>query len=262
MLGERIEEISKASGVPAEKMIKLNPADFIEKNKYQVIDGYQYQNIRDWIKQTKTDDNYLISPLDAVEETANQISYKENKIDVTVRASKCECVPIPERVALSFFVKNHRQSLPVLRSTEISYGLIYKGRLVAVMTYDKANGAVRGDLKYYELIRLAIAHGYRVHGGASKLQKACEKALLELGETRVMSYSNATINNGAVYKALGFVEKKVDGGQPFVIMNNFKITRLITLFPFSTDFALAKRGRIKTHIGGNKTWIKDIEPDD
>lgn len=258
LLDKKIENISNLSGVSKDKLLKINPAEFIEKNSYQIIDGYKYNNIKDWIIKNKKDDNYLISPCDADEETANQISYKEQKVDFKLRASKCDVFPIPTIVAKNFFIKNHRQSLPLLRGTAISFALVYKGKIVAVMTYDKSNSAVRGNLKYYELLRLAIAHDYKINGGASKLQKACENSLVQKGETKILSYSNATINNGNVYKALGFEDKGLDGGQPFVILTNFKIERLINVYPYSTNKLLAKYGRIKTHIGGNKTWIKEI----
>lgn len=258
LLDKKIQNISQLSGVDKSKLVKINPADFIVKNSYQTIDGYNYKNIKQWIMETKSDDNYLISPCDADEETANQISYKEQLIDYKLRASKCEIVPISSFIAKNFFIKNHRQSLPLLRGTAISYALRYNGKIVSIMTYDKSNSAVRGDLKYYELLRLAIAHGYKINGGASKLQKACENALAQKGETKILSYSNATINNGNVYRALGFEDKGLDGGQPFVILNNFKIERLINVYPHSTNKLLAKYGRIKTHIGGNKTWIKEI----
>lgn len=259
MLDIKLSNISKLSGVDIEKLKKINPAEFIEKNKYQQIDNYTYKKIKDWIEENKTDDNYLISPCDADEETANQISYKEQIINKCIRASKCKVVPIPSIIAKAFFIKNHRQSLPLLRGTAISYALVYNSKIVAVMTYDKSNSAVRGGLEYYELLRLAIAHGYKIHGGASKLQKSCESSLILKGEEQILSYSNATINNGNVYKALGFEDMGLDGGQPFVILRNFKIERLINLYPNSTNRLLAKYGRIKTHLGGNKTWIKTLD---
>ena len=169
LLDERLAEIQKLTGIDRSQLIKINPAEFIVKNKYQKIDNYTYRNVRDFIKEKKNDDTYLISPCDAVIETANQIAYKENEIEQVIRASKCECVPIPQKVALSFFIKNHRQRLPHLRVISLSYGLVYKDRLVAVMTYDKGDGAVRGNLKCYELLRLAIAHGCRIQGGGVKI---------------------------------------------------------------------------------------------
>ena len=126
------------------------------------------------------------------------------------------------------------------------------------MLYDIANGAVRGKNKNYELVRLAISKGTQIHGGASKLQSACEKTLKEMSVKKVFSYSNATINSGNVYEKLGFKMKRIDGGQPFVILNNNKITRLINLYPESTDEKLAKNGWLKTHLGGNKMWEKEI----
>lgn len=261
VLNNKIKKICKLADIDSNKLIKINPAEFIEKNPYQYIDNYKYNKIRQFIKQYKTDDTYLISPLDSDEETANQIKYKENNIDIKLRGSKCECIPIPSKVASNFFIKNHRQSLPNISSIAISYGLIYKDKLVAVMTYDKTKGGIRGKLDNYELLRLAFAHGYRIHGGASKLQSYCESALYNIGESQVISYSNATINNGKVYEALGFKDVDFKQGQPYVIMNNFELVRLIQLVPqgISNNEALASRYLMKCHLGGNKKWIKNIE---
>lgn len=176
----------------------------------------------------------------------------------TIRASKCECVPCPKEFALDFFIRNHRQSAPNYRDSAVCYGLLYKSEIVAVMLYDISNGAVRGKKKDYELVRLSIAKGTKIHGGASKLQAACEHTLAEMGIDVIYSYSNATINSGAVYEKLGFDGRKVDAGQPFVIMNDNKITRLINLYPLSTDFELANHGWIKVHLGGNRIWTKRI----
>lgn len=260
LLDERIKEIATKSEVPEENFVKINPAEFCEKNAYQKIDNYKYQKIDKWITREKKDaQTFLVSPLDPIEETVEQVSYKTNtNIERTIRASKCKIKPLPTEVAQAFFIRNHRQRPPLLRTTAVSFGLVFKGELVAVMTYDISHGAVRGAKKNYELVRLAIAKGAKIHGGASKLQKACERSLVDLGEREIYSFSNATLNSGAVYKALGFEEKKIDGGQPFVILKNNVIVRLINLYPKSTDGELALRGWIKTHVGGNKMWIKKI----
>lgn len=261
ILNIKIESISKLSGVNINKLIKINPADFIEENPYQYINNYKYIKIGQFIKKYKTDETYLISPLDSDVETANQIAYKENNINEKIRASKCECIPISSNVATNFFIKNHRQSLPNISSIAVSFGLVYKNKLVGVMTYDKTHGGIRGKLEDYKLLRLAFAHGYRVHGGASKLQNFCESALYKIGEKKVISYSNATINNGNVYRALGFNDIDFKQGQPFVIMNNFELIRLIQLVPqgISKNSELASNGLMKCHLGGNKKWIKDIK---
>lgn len=261
LLNKKIYDISKASGVDASKMVKINPAEFIEKNKWQKIDGHEFKHIGKWIADTKTPDNYLISPLDEVEETANQISYKEKIDNIRIRASKCEVVPIHKEIALDFYDRNHRQSLPSIRDTALSFGLLYHGELVGCMTYDLSGGAVRGKKKeeMFELLRLAFRHNMSIAGGAGRLQKHCEKALIDIGEKRIFSYSNATINEGRVYAALGFERGKVDDGQPFAILRNNKLVRLITLHPNSTDKKLAESLRLKSHIGGNRIWFKDLK---
>lgn len=260
VLDEKIKHISELSAVPAEKMVKINPAEFIEKNKWQIIDGYKYKRIGAWLREMKQDDNYLISPLDDDVKTAAQISYKEKNATIRIRASKCKVIPLNNESALAFYLRNHRQTLPNLRETAINFGLLYDGQLVGAMTYDLSGGGVRGKSKAkdYELMRLAFARGYSIAGGASRLEKHCEEALKHYGQSRIFSYSNATINSGKVYEALGFIDKKIDDGQPFVICENNQIIRLLSLHPRSTDKYLAIDGRLKTHVGGNKLWRKEI----
>lgn len=259
MLDKKLDRIAELSGVDRAKFEKINPADFIEPSEFQVINGYHHQQIGTWLREHKRDDNYLISPLDDDQLTANQISFKEHIDTERIRASKCQLEPIPARLALQFFRRNHRQTLPRITSASISYGLIYQSQLVGVMTYDKTAGGIRGHSHAgYELLRLAFAHGKQIMGGASKLEKACEATMANLGEKEIFSYSNATVNTGRVYAALGFEPTRIDGGQPFVIMEDFSLRRLIELYPHSTNKALARAHRLKTHIGGNITWTKRI----
>lgn len=260
LLDDHIARIAELSKVPKDCLVKINPAEFIEKNQYQTIKGYEYQSIKSWIKKNKTDGVYLISPLDAIEETSAQIGYKqETTVERKIRASKCEVYPIPKDVALDFFIRNHRQTAPMFTETAVCLGLVYRNELVSVMMYDGANGAVRGNKKNsYELVRLAISKNTQVHGGASKLQKECEAVLRQMNITEIFSYSNATINSGAVYEKLGFTDGGVDNGQPFVIDTNNELIRLINLYPYTTDEWLAKKGRLKSHVGGNKIWTKKL----
>lgn len=259
-LEQHISEIAELSGVPREHFVKINPAEFIEKNKYQRIRNYKFTDIGAWIEAKKTDnETFLISPLDAIKETAAQCAYKSNEdIRRTIRASKCEIMPVPIPVAQDFFIRNHRQAAPKVSKKAVSLGLIYKDEIVAVMLYDIQTGAIRGKNRAYELLRLSISKGTRVHGGASKLQQACEETFREMNVTEIFSYSNATINSGAVYEKLGFTPRRIIRGQTFVMLGNNDITRLINLHPESTDEKLARHGWIKTHIGGNRFWLKHI----
>lgn len=260
VLSDHIKQISDISGVPETQMVKINPAEFIEKSRYQRIKDYKYQKIENWIEDHKKDEHiFLISPDDAIEETAAQISYKQStQIERTIRASKCEIQPISAETAKDFFIRNHRQSVPQVKETAVIYGLVYNYEVVAVMHYDISNGAVRGGKADYELVRLAISKGTKVHGGASKLQQACENTIKAMGRDTVYSYSNATINSGAVYEKLGFHGDGVTEGQPFVIMDDYSLVRLVNLHPYSTDRELAKRDQLKTHISGNRMWTKTI----
>lgn len=262
LLDEKLDRIAKLSGVERDRLKKINPAEFVEKSSVLVIRNYKYQNIGEWIEENKTPDTFCISPIDEDVETANQISYKSGNTERKIRAHKCQLYPIPSLVARRFFVKNHRQSVPNITKEGISFGLIYDGELVAVMTYDLTNGGVRGNSKaeMYELLRLSLKHGAKINGGASKLQKKCEEALLHYGCSEIFSYSNATINEGGVYKQLGFEPSKIVPGQAWVVEPNMTLQRLIR----RSDRQRARLediyqdGAFKTHIVANRTWIKKI----
>lgn len=259
ILDDRLERIANLSGVDRDALIKINPADYIEKSRYQTIRGYKFKEITDFINENKTDSTFLISPMDAIEETAEQIGYKTREtVKRKIRASKCEVYPLSRELTADFCRRNHRQTIPNISKIAVSLGLVYDNELIAIMEYDMQTGAVRGAKTGYELVRLAICRETQVHGGASKLQKACEDVLRKMGIDTIYSYSNATINTGSVYEKLGFTKGKVTEGQPFVIMNNNDLVRLITLHPYSTDKELSKRGQFRTHVGGNIMWVKEI----
>ena len=202
LLDVKIQHIHELTGVPKERLIKLNPAEMIrDKEKNLYIENYHYQKVGDWVAKVKTPETFCICPIDEEIETANQICYKTGQTERKIRAHKCQLQPIPNAVARRFFVKNHRQSLPNLTTNAINYALVYEGEIVSVMSYDLTGGAVRGLQKAdkYELLRLSIKHGTQINGGASKLQKQCEEAIRHWGCTEIFSYSNATINEGNVF---------------------------------------------------------------
>ena len=153
--------------------------------------------------------------------------------------------------------------MPNLSKDAISYALVYNGEIVAVMTYDLTGGAVRGLQKAdkYELLRLSIKHGTQINGGASKLEKHCEEAIRHFGCTGIFSYSNATINEGNVYKQLGFTQSAITQGQAWVVERDFSLVRLVTCCANgkgAKNSDLYRRGAVKVHITANRTWVKDI----
>ena len=267
LLDDKIQRIHELTGVEKERLVKLNPAEFIrDQHDNVIIEGYHYQKLGDWVAKTKTPENFLISPMDEDIETANQICYKTGQTERKIRAHKCQVVPIPNLAARFFFIKNHRQSLPNLTTNAINYALVYEGEIVAVMSYDLTGGAVRGLQKAdkYELLRLSIKHGTQVNGGASKLQKQCEEAIRHQGCTGIFSYSNATINEGNVYKQLGFTQSAIESGQAWVVERDFSLIRLANCCQRHSNGKGAKnsdlnrRGAFKVYITANRTWIKDI----
>jgi hypothetical protein len=263
ILDAKIEHIHELTGVERERLIKLNPMDFVEKMQGLKINNYVYQDLGEWVTKTKTPDNFLISPIDEDIETANQIAYKTGQTERKIRAHKCELLPISNMAARFFFIKNHRQSLPNLTTNAVNYALVYNGEVVAVMSYDLTGGAVRGLQKAnkYELLRLSIKHGTQINGGASKLEKMCEECIRHQGCTEIFSYSNATINEGNVYRQLGFTQSAIIRGQAWVVERDFSLVRLVTCCANGKGAKhsdLIRRGAVNVHVTANRTWIKDI----
>ena len=260
ILEDNIEKIVELTNIDRSQLLKINPADFLNKNKYIRIDNYIYQSPEQFIKENKKDNTFLISPFDDPIKTSSQIMYKSYEgVQRKLRASKCDALPLSKEVAVDFMKRNHRQSVPNVTKKAVIFGLIYKNEIVAVMIYDTYNNdGLRGKKEGYELLRLAIARGTQIYGGAGKLQKICEEALREIGVSRIFSYSNATINSGSVYEQLGFTDKGLGNGSIFVIMEDNSIRRLVQLKGEMKNYQLAAKGRLTFLLGGNKLWIKNI----
>lgn len=257
MLRGRIAVIHDLSGVPAEFIEPINPCDHLIRNSYIEIDGYPYKN-EDKFYAEKPREIFRVSPLDEPRKTAEQIAYKHNENAVRIGARKCK-VAFVGKAALSFYSANHRQGLMNTTANAVSAALLHDGEIVALMTYDKTAGGVRGAKKDYELLRLAIKRGVSVPGGASKLQKALEDRLRDMGETSVFSYSNATINNGDVYAALGFKRGGCKVGQKIVLTRSGTLTRLLALAEGVRDIrSLALYKRLTTYLSANIFWEKAL----
>lgn len=257
MLRGRVAAIADLSGVPAQFIEPINPCDHLIKNVYIDIDGYQYKNENAFFAD-KPRDIFRVSPLDEPRKTAEQIAYKHNATATRIGARKC-AVSFVGKNALSFYSANHRQGLCNVTASAISAALVFCGEIVALMTYDKTGGGVRGEKRDYELLRLSIKRGYSVPGGASKLQRAIEERLREMGETSVFSYSNATINNGDVYAALGFRRGKCKVGQKTVLSTSGSLTRLLHLADGVRDIrSLAIYKRLVCCLSANIFWEKKI----
>ena len=104
-------------------------------------------------------------------------------------------VNVNKKEAKEFLNNNHIQGWV---NSNINYGLMYNGELVALMTFDKS----RYNKKYqYELIRYSNKLNTSVVGGASKLFKHFIK---EHNPTSIISYSDKRWNTGKLYENLNF----------------------------------------------------------
>ena len=120
-----------------------------------------------------------------------------------IYARLCSISEIDSSTAKEFHEQNHIQGYKL---GGCSFGLIYMGELVALMTFSSVR-SVRGiEAKegHYELARFSTSK--RVIGGASKLFKFIVK---ELKATNVISYSDNRLFTGDVYPKLGFVKSHV-----------------------------------------------------
>ena len=261
-LDDKIAEINKRTGISKDKLIKLNPIEFCANNRYSTepMNEKWLNDLCEFVKTNKADDTYLIAPMDATEDTIKQILYKEHKSEKRERAKKYEVVDISPFMAKNFFRKNHRQSLPNISKRAVIKGLRKDNEIFAVMLYDKTQGAIRGTSRdMYELNRLSFRLGTSIMGGAGKLQKACEKSLAEMGEKKIFSFSNATINTGGVYRALGFEKIKLDASNPIVYLQNREThARLVHLYPYTSLQSCARRGVIICHFSANIYWEKEL----
>lgn len=122
-------------------------------------------------------------------------------------ARKCKIVKVDADDAKTFYDKYHLQGYT--KSCQINYGLVYQRKLIAVMGFGSSNyhsmnkegSSERNDNSRFELHRYALAFGYSVVGGASKLLKAFER---EYNPSYMLSYSCNDWFRGEMYEKLGF----------------------------------------------------------
>lgn len=59
LLDEKIQRIHELTGVEKERLVKLNPAEFIrDQHDNVIIEGYHYQKLGDWVAKIKTPESY------------------------------------------------------------------------------------------------------------------------------------------------------------------------------------------------------------
>ena len=122
--------------------------------------------------------------------------YKER-----IGARKCRVVEVSSKKAQQFFEDNHIQGKC---KSKVRVGLVYNGRLVAVMAFNnrsKLSGGPESD--GWELIRFCSLLNRQVVGGAERLLK---HFISQYKPSKIVSFSSNDISTGQLYKRLNFKE--------------------------------------------------------
>jgi len=128
--------------------------------------------------------------------------YLSSKLGINqkIYARDCESCEASAQEAKAFLKQYHIQGAP--NSIEYAVGLFYKEKMVGVVTYGKHHrGSGSGQIV---LNRLCFKSGLSIVGGAKKLISNSVPSLLKLGYQTVVTWSDNSISDGAVYEACGF----------------------------------------------------------
>lgn len=178
-----------------------------------------------------------------------------NILNVTptrIYARKCMVCQISNSDANHFLEKNHIQG----RSTnQLSYGLLYNGELVSVMTFCKLrkNLGNSNTENKYELLRFCNKLNTTVIGGAGKLLKAFES---DNNVSEIVSYADRRWSIGGLYEQLGFTHSHNSQVNYFYIIDGLRKNR----FGYRKDLLISKYGCEKTdtehNFCYNKGWYR------
>ena len=135
--------------------------------------------------------------------------YKER-----IFARKCHVAEISQQDADSILQCHIQGSI----KCTCRLGLFYGKKLIACMLFNKFRGNMMGkNNSGYELSRFCTIPGAQVVGGAGKLLAYFIKVY---HPEKITSFSSNDISNGALYKALGFVNRKQSSGSYWYVENN------------------------------------------
>jgi hypothetical protein len=127
----------------------------------------------------------------------------KNVLGLTKRkiyARKCQIIELAPNTCTKFLEKYHIQGTI---GASYRYGLTYKNKLVAVMTFNKGRTATGHTAKdnEWELGRYCSIFNFSIVGGASKL---VTHFIRTINPEVVYSYADRRWSNGGVYEKLGF----------------------------------------------------------
>ena len=117
-----------------------------------------------------------------------------------IYARECDVVEISDiKLTRSFIDTNHIQGY--VNSIK-KYGLVYKGELVSLMTFDRSEGRNKMEDGGWNLNRFCNKLNTSVVGGASKLFSFFIK---QNSPSRIISYADRDWSTGDLYFKLGFI---------------------------------------------------------
>jgi hypothetical protein len=130
----------------------------------------------------------------------NKIKNSVGQNKKKIHARKCKIIELNSDTCSRFLEKYHIQG--AIGST-YKYGLTYKNRLVAVITFNKGRTStghkpVEGD---WELGRYCTIFNFNVVGGASKL---ITHFIRNTNPNKIYSYADRRWSNGNMYEKIGF----------------------------------------------------------
>lgn len=183
----------------------------------------------------------------------SRIRHILNMVENRVYARNTTVVELSSKDAARFCDLYHIQGKA---RSNVRYGLLYNGDLVAVMTFSKNN--ISRKISHWEINRFCTLDGITVIGGASKLFNHFIKTHQP---DCVVSYADRRWSNGGLYEKLGFSFVKNTGANYWYVPKN-QIAR-IHRFTFRTrmrdginESGLVKElGLLKVWDCGSSKWI-------
>lgn len=134
-----------------------------------------------------------------------------------IYARTCSVIDVTNEQAREFYNEHHIQGW---KRSGTNKGLMYLGKLVALMTFSTCLSDRNGteDTNHLELARFASS--VQVVGGASRLLKAL---IRYTGAKKITSYSDNRLFSGAMYSRLGFLQVEPVPANYTYWKNNTKI---------------------------------------
>ena len=176
-------------------------------NKFKMCEDHDIQLLTIWEDQIYNQFEILRSII------LSKLNIYNNKIG----ARQCSIREISSSECSKFLNENHLQGAT---HPKVRLGLIYKEKIVGVMTFAKRTPLSGSkNNKDWELTRFCTLKNTHIIGGASKL---LNHFISEYNPGVITSFASNDISNGGLYKNLGFEKKDVTSSYWYVDKKSLK----------------------------------------